>query len=92
LPSAPRRAGDDHPPQLDEIETRIDEKLDQIDARLAEWRDREVANRLKILRITLIFTVSCRRISLGYNWVKNLSQCRRDEGIDPVGAAEILVR
>ena len=59
--------------KLDEIETRIDEKLDQIDARLAEWRDREVANRLKILRITLIFTVLVAALSLGYNWVKGLS-------------------
>lgn len=66
-----RGAADDYiRVKLDEIETRIDEKLDQIDARLAEWRDREVANRLKILRITLIFTVLVAVLSLGYNWLK----------------------
>ncbi len=52
--------------KLEEIEARIDTKLDAIDQRLAEWRDREVANRLKILRITLIFTVLVATLSLGY--------------------------
>ena len=33
--------------KLDEIEQRIDRKLDEIDQRLGEWRDREIANRLK---------------------------------------------
>lgn len=70
-----RGAADDYiRVKLDEIEARIDEKLDQIDNRLAEWRDREVANRLKILRITLIFTVLVALLSLGYNWIKGLSQ------------------
>ncbi|HSU69064.1 MAG TPA: hypothetical protein VLJ39_19430, partial [Tepidisphaeraceae bacterium] len=31
--------------KLDEIEARIDRKLDEIDRRLAEWRDKEIANR-----------------------------------------------
>ena len=39
--------------KLDEIEARIDRKLDEIDRRLAEWRDKEVANRIRILKITL---------------------------------------
>ncbi|HKQ46832.1 MAG TPA: hypothetical protein VJZ71_02045 [Phycisphaerae bacterium] len=70
-----RGAADDYiRVKLDEIETRIDEKLDQIDARLAEWRDREIANRLKILRITLVFTVLVAALSLGYNWLKHLWQ------------------
>ena len=66
-----RGAADDYVRvKLDEIEARIDAKLDQIDQRLAEWRDREVANRLKILRITLIFTVLVAIMSLGYNILK----------------------
>ena len=66
-----RGAADDYVRvKLDEIEARIDAKLDQIDQRLAEWRDREVANRLKILRITLIFTVLVAILSLGYNILK----------------------
>src|SRR2546430_13668249 len=39
--------------KLDEIESRIDRKLDEIDRRLAEWRDKEIANRIRILKITL---------------------------------------
>ena len=39
--------------KLDEIEARIDRKLDEIDRRLAEWRDKEIANRILILKITL---------------------------------------
>jgi len=57
--------------KLDEIETRIDAKLEEIDKRLGDWRDREVANRLKILRLTLIFTVLVAVLSLGYNFVKS---------------------
>lgn len=56
--------------KLDEIEQRIDDKLNEIDQRLAEWRDREIANRLKILRITLAFTVVVALLSLGYNFLK----------------------
>ncbi len=67
-----RGAADDYiRVKLDEIEARIDEKLDQIDRRLAEWRDREIANRLKILRITLVFTALVAVLSLGYNYIKN---------------------
>jgi hypothetical protein len=56
--------------KLDEIELRIDKKLEDIDRRLAEWRDREIANRLRILRITLAFTLLVALVSLGYNYVK----------------------
>jgi len=43
--------------KLDEIERRIDRKLDEIDARLGEWRDREISNRLRIIRLTLITAI-----------------------------------
>jgi len=66
-----RGAADDYlRVKMDEIEARIDAKLDEIDKRLSEWRDREVANRLRILRITLIFTVLVAVLSLGYNAIK----------------------
>ncbi|GJQ27168.1 MAG: hypothetical protein HBSAPP02_22000 [Phycisphaerae bacterium] len=65
-----RGAADDYiKVKLDEIEQRIDAKLLEIDQRLAEWRDREVANRLKILRITLVFSALVAAISLGYKWL-----------------------
>jgi len=53
--------------KLDEIEARIDRKLDEIDRRLAEWRDREIANRLKIIKITLLASVIVAALSLGYS-------------------------
>lgn len=56
--------------KLDEIEIRIDAKLEEIDRRMAEWRDREIANRLRILRITLAFTLLVALVSLGYKYVK----------------------
>ena len=56
--------------KLDEIEERLDTKLDDIDERLAEWRDREIANRLKIIRITLVAAVVVALISLGYSALK----------------------
>jgi len=57
--------------KLDEIETRIDRKLDEIDRRLAEWRDREIANRLKIIKITLVASILVALVSLGYSYVKS---------------------
>ncbi|MFQ5429913.1 MAG: hypothetical protein ACE5E1_06345 [Phycisphaerae bacterium] len=79
LASRLRGAADDYIKiKMDEIEARIDEKLDQIDQRLAEWRDREVANRLKILRITLVFTVLVAILSLGYNYVKHQVTAEQD--------------
>lgn len=59
--------------KLDEIERRIDQKLNQIDHQLAEWRDRELSHRLRILRVTLAFSVLVALVSLGYNYMKNRS-------------------
>ncbi len=56
--------------KLDEIEQRIDRKLDEIDERLAEWRDREIANRLRILRITLVFSILVALICLVYDYIR----------------------
>ncbi len=66
--------------KLDEIEARVDEKLDEIEARLdrkvrelhvqlCELRDQEVRHRLRILRLTLIFTVLVAALSLVYKWL-----------------------
>jgi hypothetical protein len=55
--------------KLDEIEARIDRKLDEIDRRLAEWRDKEIANRLRILKITLWASVIVGVFSLIYAYV-----------------------
>jgi len=57
--------------KLDEIEARIDHKLDEIDARLGEWRDREIRNRLRIIKITLIASIIVALLSLGYDYVKD---------------------
>lgn len=57
--------------KLDEIEARIDRKLDEIDARLAEWRDREIANRLRIIKITLVASVLVAALSLGYSAIRS---------------------
>jgi len=56
--------------KLDEIEARIDRKLDEIDRRLGEWRDKEIANRIKILKITLWASVIVALVSLIYAYVK----------------------
>ncbi|MCC6239036.1 MAG: hypothetical protein IT448_01870 [Phycisphaerales bacterium] len=56
--------------KLDEIESRIDRKLDEIDRRLAEWRDKEIANRIRILKITLWASVIVSLISLIYFYLK----------------------
>jgi hypothetical protein len=55
--------------KLDEIEARIDRKLDEIDRRLAEWRDKEIANRIRILKITLWASVIVAIVSLIYSYV-----------------------
>jgi ABC-type transport system substrate-binding protein len=55
--------------KLDEIEARIDRKLDEIDRRLAEWRDKEIANRIRILKITLWASVIVAICSLIYTYV-----------------------
>jgi hypothetical protein len=56
--------------KLDEIEARIDRKLDEIDRRLAEWRDKEVANRIRILKITLWASVIVAALSLVYSYIR----------------------
>jgi hypothetical protein len=56
--------------KLDEIEQRIDRKLDEIDKRLGEWRDREIANRLRIIKITLAASVVVALLSLGYDYIR----------------------
>jgi hypothetical protein len=56
--------------KLDEIESRIDGKLEEIDNRLSEWRDKEIANRLRIIKITLWASVIVAIISLIYAWLK----------------------
>ena len=55
--------------KLDEVEARIDRKLDEIDRRLAEWRDKEIANRIKILKVTLWASVIVGIFSLIYAYV-----------------------
>lgn len=55
--------------KLDEIEARIDRKLDEIDRRLAEWRDKEIANRIRILKITLWASVIVALLSLIYAYI-----------------------
>jgi hypothetical protein len=52
--------------KLNEIDHRIDYKLDQIDHRLSEWRDREISNRLRIVKITLAATLAAALLSLSY--------------------------
>jgi hypothetical protein len=66
-----KRSADEYLNQkLDEIEARIDRKLDEIDRRLAEWRDKEIANRIRILKITLWASVIVGAFSLVYSYVK----------------------
>lgn len=55
--------------KLDEIEARIDRKLEEIDNRLGEWRDKELANRLRILKITLWASVIVSIVSLAYAYL-----------------------
>ena len=56
--------------KLDEIEQRIDRKLDEIDRRLADWRDKEIANRVRIMKITLWVSVIVALVSLIYSYVQ----------------------
>jgi len=64
--------------KLDEIERRIDQKLDEIDERLAEWRDREISNRLRIIKITLVAAIVVAILSLGYDYLK--ARAIREDG------------
>jgi hypothetical protein len=68
-----RRSADVYVNQkLDEIEIRIDRKLDEIDRRLQEWRDKEVGNRIRILKITLWASLIVAGISLVYSYIRYL--------------------
>lgn len=69
-----RGVADDYVSQkLDEIERRIDRKLDEIDGRLQEWRDREIANRLRIIKITLVASILVILLSLGYKYMDRVA-------------------
>lgn len=68
--------------KLDEIEARVDIKLDHIEERIdakivelhrqvREMRDQELRHRLRLLKITLIFTVLVAVLSLGYKWASH---------------------
>jgi hypothetical protein len=72
--------------KLDEIEQRIDRKLDEIDQRLKEWRDREIANRLRIIKITLVASIVVAILSFGYGWVQS-HVARRAPGGTPAAVA-----
>lgn len=72
--------------KLDEIEARIDRKLDEIDARLGEWRDREIANRLKIIKITLVASVLVALLSYGYSYLK--VRMNQPEAVSPAHVSE----
>jgi len=68
-----KRSADEYLNQkLDDIEARIDRKLDEIDRRLGEWRDKEIANRIRILKITLWASVIVGAFSLLYVYIKEL--------------------
>lgn len=71
LTSRVRKTADTYLNQkLDEIEARIDRKLDEIDRRLAEWRDKEVANRIRILKISLWATVAVGAVTLVISYIR----------------------
>ncbi|MFQ6048799.1 MAG: hypothetical protein ACE5K7_05495 [Phycisphaerae bacterium] len=66
--------------KLDEIEARVDAKLDHVERRidakivelheqLQQMRDRELRHRLRLLKITLVFTVLVAAVSLVYKWL-----------------------
>ncbi|HSW46376.1 MAG TPA: hypothetical protein VLM89_12480 [Phycisphaerae bacterium] len=72
--------------KLDEIETRIDRKLDEIDRRLGEWRDKEITNRLRIIKVTLVASVIVAILSLGYNYFKG---CHADPVPPPANQTQV---
>ena len=55
--------------KLDHIEWWINDKIVQLHRQLVEIRDRKLRHRLRLLKITLIFTVLVALLSLGYKWV-----------------------
>jgi hypothetical protein len=58
--------------KLDHIEERIDHKIVEVHEQLREMRDRELRHRLRLLKITLIFTVLVALLSLGYKWLQGI--------------------
>lgn len=60
--------------KLDHIETRIDQKIVELHTQLAQMRDRELRHRLRLLKITLVFTVLVALLSLLYKWVERFWQ------------------
>ena len=48
----------------------VNQKLDEIDRRLSEWRDKEIANRIRIMKITLWASVIVAVVSLIYAYIK----------------------
>ncbi|MCG3127880.1 MAG: hypothetical protein CHACPFDD_02753 [Phycisphaerae bacterium] len=58
--------------KLDEIEGRLDRKLLEIHEQLGDLRDREIRHRLRLLKITLAFTVLVALLSLGYKLLVRL--------------------
>jgi hypothetical protein len=72
--------------KLDEIEARIDRKLDEIDRRLGDWRDKEIANRIKILKITLWASVIVGAASLIYSYITVIVMPRPSPPVNNVPA------
>lgn len=73
LTSRVKRTADQYLNQkLDEIEARIDRKLDEIDRKLGQWRDKEIANRIRILKISLWATVAIGGATLVISWISHL--------------------
>ena len=56
--------------KLDEIEQRIDGKLDDIDRKMDAWRTKEIRHRLRILRVTIVAGTLVALLSLVYSIVK----------------------
>ncbi|MBL8879583.1 MAG: hypothetical protein JNG88_10735 [Phycisphaerales bacterium] len=55
--------------KLDQIEHRIDDKIVALSRQLQELRDQELRHRLRILNLTLIFSVLVAMLSLLYKWL-----------------------
>jgi len=58
--------------KLDTIEERIDRKVEALHERLSQARDAELRHRLRLLKLTLIFTVLVALLSLGYKLMAKL--------------------
>jgi len=56
--------------KMDEIEERVDTKLEEIDRKMDLWREKEVRYRLRLIKITLVAAVLVALVSLVYESVK----------------------